>query len=101
MKTADIAAACRICAQRQNKRSGVRKIPPPVPVRPDRNPRPAPTPIAVGFDGATVSAGSPPRNMNSAAEKKKTRPVKILRNEDEGWILPSGYEAGNLRSAQW
>ncbi len=56
MNSAETAAAWRILAQRQNSRSGVRNIPPPVPVSPARNPRPAPTLIAIGRDGVNVAA---------------------------------------------
>src|SRR3982750_3895043 len=88
-----------MCAHRQNKSSGVRKIPPPVPVRPERNPKPAPTPIAIGFVGATVSLGSPRRKINRAAEKRSTSPIRILRIEAEGWIYPPKYAAGTDSSA--
>ena len=49
MNKAETAAALRIDAQRQNRSSGVRKIPPPVPVRPERKPMPAPVPIETGI----------------------------------------------------
>ena len=57
MNKAETAAALRIDAQRQNRSSGVRKIPPPVPVRPERNPMPAPVPIESGMGGGVVSGG--------------------------------------------
>jgi hypothetical protein len=42
MNKAETAAACFIRAQLQKSKSGVRNIPPPVPVKPERNPMPAP-----------------------------------------------------------
>src|SRR5262245_6727725 len=48
-------------------RSGVRKIPPPVPVNPARNPSPAPTLIATGREGGNVCSGSLRRNTSRAA----------------------------------
>src|SRR2546425_8763833 len=94
MKSAETAAACRICAQPQNRRSGVRKIPPPVPVKPERNPRPAPIPIAVGFDGDVTSAGSLRRKTKRAAEKSSTTPIKILSTDADGCRYPPKYAAG-------
>src|SRR5262249_51403680 len=84
MNSAETAAAWRMRAHSQNKRSGVRKIPPPVPVRPARRPSPAPTPIAVGFDGGFVSSGSLRRKTNGAAEKSRKSQKKILRTEADG-----------------
>src|SRR5690348_924431 len=84
IKSADIAAACLIAAQRQKRRSGVRKIPPPVPVRPERNPSPAPTPIATGLIGGFVSAGSLLRKNNRLAENSSTTPIRIRSTPAEG-----------------
>src|SRR6184192_2737146 len=58
MNNAETAAAWRMCAHSQNSNSGVRNIPPSVPVRPERKPRPAPALIATGREGATVCGGS-------------------------------------------
>ena len=71
MNKAEIAAARRIDAQRQNRSNGVRKMPPPVPVKPERNPMPAPTPIEAGTDGGSMFGGSPWRKNKRAAENKK------------------------------
>jgi hypothetical protein len=79
MNKAETAAARRIDAQRQNRSSGVRKIPPPVPVRPERNPMPAPIPIEAGTDGGVVFGGSPCRKNKRAAENRSTAPISILR----------------------
>ena len=84
MNSAETAAACRMCAHRQNSNNGVRNIPPPVPVSPERNPRPAPALIATGREGVTVCGGSPRRNTSRAAEKSSTTPIKIRRTEADG-----------------
>src|SRR5260370_41665630 len=99
MNSAETAAACRICAHRQNSRSGVRNIPPPVPVNPERNPRPAPTLMAVGRDGGRRVAGSLRRKIKRNAEKKSTRPIKILKTEADGCKGPPKKEAGNQSKA--
>ena len=57
MNNAETAAAWRMCAHRQNSNSGVRNIPPPVPVRPERKPSPAPVLIATGRDGGSFAVG--------------------------------------------
>jgi hypothetical protein len=47
MKAEEIPAACRKLAHPMNSKSGLRKMPPPIPVRPDRKPRTAPDIMAV------------------------------------------------------
>src|ERR1700730_16968882 len=89
-----------MCAHRQNSKSGVRKIPPPVPVRPDRNPRPAPTPIATGREGSAMFGGSLRREIKRTAEKSSTNPIRILQPEADGCKWPPKYAAGIESSAK-
>ena len=77
MNNAETAAACRMCAHRQTSNNGVRKMPPPVPVRPERSPMPAPTPIAAGVEGGATSGGSPRRKIKCTAEKSRIRPSRV------------------------
>ena len=51
IKRAETAAAVLVRAHRMSRSSGVRKMPPPVPVRPESNPRPAPMERAAGEHG--------------------------------------------------
>ena len=51
MNGADTAAAVLVRPQRRKIRSGVRKIPPPVPVRPDSRPSSPPAPRATSLGG--------------------------------------------------
>src|SRR5204863_2042697 len=59
MNMAEMADAVFVGAQWRKITSGVRKIPPPVPVSPDRSPKAPPMTTASGFGGAFVwpSAG--------------------------------------------
>src|SRR5438046_9118484 len=84
MKSAETAAACRMCAHRQKSRTGVRKIPPPVPVNPARKPRPAPTLIATGREGEAVCGGSLARKKSRVAEKSSTMPIRTLKTDADG-----------------
>src|SRR6266700_5926344 len=86
-------------AHRQNSRRGVRNIPPPVPVNPARNPRPAPTLTAIGREGGNGCGGSLRRKKSRAAEKSRTVPIKILRIEADGCKYPPTYAAGMESSA--
>src|SRR6266566_5688517 len=79
MNNADTAAACRMCAHRQNSKSGVRNIPPPVPVSPERKPRPAPTLMAVGCDGVRRFGGSLRERSNVQRRKAAPAQSKFLR----------------------
>ena len=54
INNADTAAAFFASAQPMKSKSGVRKIPPPVPVRPDNNPIPAPDANACIRGGAMI-----------------------------------------------
>jgi len=100
MNSAETAAACRMCAHRQNNRSGVRNIPPPVPVSPERNPRPAPTLMAVGREGVTISVGSARRKIKRTAEKRSTSPIKIFKTEADGCIATK-IGGGNRKQRKW
>src|ERR1035437_8233734 len=69
MKRAETAAAVLVRAQRISRSSGVRKMPPPVPVRPESNPRPAPMERAAGRDGQERKGPEePPREIPGAPE---------------------------------
>src|SRR5204862_8313179 len=94
MNSAETAAACRICAHRQNSSSGVRNIPPPVPVSPARNPRPAPTLIATGADGGDACGGSLRRSKSLAEEKSSTTAITILTTDADCGKYPPKYTAG-------
>ena len=63
MNSAETAEAVLVRAQCIKIRSGVRKMPPPVPVNPASNPRPAPMPSAAGRDGVCGSSSSEVRMM--------------------------------------
>src|SRR5438105_7391715 len=70
MKGAEIADAARISDQPIYSRSGLRNIPPPTPVRPDRNPIAAPEIIAAqrsGGFGSLTTGLSEDRNIKTAA----------------------------------
>src|ERR1700736_972183 len=94
MNNAETAAACRMWAHRKNKRRGVRKIPPPVPVRPERNPTAAPVPRATGALGGVTIGGSPRRKIKRTAEKRRTTPIKSFRIEAGTCKYPPRYAAG-------
>src|SRR5260370_41984990 len=68
MNNAETADACFVFAQFKKSKRGVRKIPPPVPVRPERNPMPEPTASAAGKGGGVTVGGLPRRKNNRAAE---------------------------------
>ena len=79
INSAETAAAFFVVAQRISKSNGVRKIPPPVPVSPDNNPRKAPTPIATGFDGSLGVSSFNCGMRKGMAEKSKIAPTIILK----------------------
>src|SRR5437868_12728000 len=83
-----------MCAHRQKSRTGVRKIPPPVPVNPARKPRPAPTLIATGGEGGAVCGGSLARKKSRVAEKSSTMPIRTLKTDADGCKYPPIYAAG-------
>jgi hypothetical protein len=58
MNTTEVAAAVFVGAQRMTIISGVRKIPPPVPVRPESSPRMPPTIVETPRDGAITAVAS-------------------------------------------
>src|SRR5881409_33090 len=75
--TPDVA---RVSAQPIDKSSGLRKIPPPTPVRPDRNPIAAPHASAAHMGGRCVSLTiglSADRSIHTAAYRSTT-PTMIL-----------------------
>ena len=79
MKSAETAAAVLVRARRMSKSSGVRKMPPPVPVRPDSSPSPAPIEIAAGREGSRTTSSAPGRRRKRAAENQSTRPTEALK----------------------
>src|SRR2546429_8422935 len=81
-KTAD---ACFVFAQLEKSKRGVRKIPPPVPVSPERNPMPEPTARAADNGGGVTAGGSPRRKNNRAAEKNSTSPIMIFKARAGNW----------------
>src|SRR5438445_8161755 len=76
---AEMAEAVFVRAQCMKITSGVKKIPPPVPVRPESKPSPAPTPNATGFVGGFGSPSAGGRNKNLAAENSSTSPTSTLK----------------------
>lgn len=58
IKRAETADAVLVRAQCMKITSGVRNMPPPVPVSPDNRPSPAPTPKANGLDGCCGSSSA-------------------------------------------
>src|SRR5438270_2721183 len=93
MNNAETADACFVFAHLENRRRGVRNIPPPVPVRPERNPIPEPTASAAGKGGG-ATAGSTRRKNNRAAEKSSTSPIVILNIQAVNLRLLSKLEDG-------
>ena len=85
INNAETADACFVFAHLEKSKRGVRKIPPPVPVRPERNPIPEPTASAVGKGGGTTAGGSPRRKNNRTAEKSSTSPMTILKIPAGNW----------------
>src|SRR5207302_8404201 len=85
INNAETADACFVFAQLEKSRRGVRKIPPPVPVRPERNPMPEPTASAAGKGGEVTAGGSPRRKNNRTAEKSRMRPIKIFKIRAGKW----------------
>src|SRR5256885_13586585 len=100
MNNAKTAAAWRMCAHSQNRNSGVRNIPPPVPVRPERKPRPAPVLIATGREGATVCGGALRRKTTPASGKSGKAPIRKRSSEGEGWRETPTHADRMGRSAQ-
>jgi len=85
MNNAETADACFVFAHLENRRRGVRNIPPPVPVRPERNPIPEPTASAAGKGGGATAGESPRRKNNRAAEKSSTSPIMIFKIRVGNW----------------
>src|SRR6184192_3690156 len=71
MNNAETAAAWRMCAHSQNSNSGVRNIPPPVPVRPERKPSPAPTLMATGREGASLRRVASAKHQPRSGKKQR------------------------------
>ena len=78
----------------------MRKIPPPVPVNPAKNPRPPPTLIATGRVGGDVCGGSLRRTSSRAAENSRTTPIRIFRIAADGCRKPPRYAAGMESNAK-
>src|SRR5207244_8761925 len=85
INNAETADACFVFAHLEKRRRGVRKIPPPVPVRPERNPMPEPTANAAGKGGGETARGSPRRKDNRAAEESSTNPIMIFKTRAGNW----------------
>src|SRR5438445_11814683 len=85
INNAETADACFVFAQLEKSKRGVRKIPPPVPVRPERNTMPAPTASAVGKGGEVTAGGSPRRKNNRAAERGSRSPIRIVETRAGNW----------------
>src|SRR6476661_5813716 len=85
INNAETADACFVFAQLEKSKRGVRKIPPPVPVRPERNPMPEPTASAAGKGGGATAGGSPRRKNNRAAETSSTSPIMIFKTRAGNW----------------
>src|SRR3954454_25076527 len=79
INNAETAAAVLVRAQRISSSSGVRKIPPPVPVRPDSKPKPAPIDRAAGSEGWPATSSLAGFSRKRAAESSKTTPTRILK----------------------
>ena len=85
MNKAEIAAAVFMCVHRKNSNIGVRKMPPPVPVIPERKPIPAPKGIAAVRCGAWTFSGSLREKDSRKAEQSRTPPT-ITRSTCAGTI---------------
>jgi hypothetical protein len=81
MNSAETADAVFVLAHPINMTSGVKKIPPPVPVKPAKSPNPAPTPYEMGFDGARGCGFSFGSSKNFTADNSKMIPTRILKKE--------------------
>src|SRR5258708_34745924 len=87
MNTAATPDAMRVSDQPPNKSIGERKMPPPVPVSPDRSPTNAPnaTPTVIGGPGGALifvwffghRNRAPPLIRNAAAKRPENRPRKL------------------------
>ena len=73
------AAAVFVRAQRMRRRSGVKKIPPPVPVRPESKPRPAPIATEAPREGSCITSSAPGRSRKRTAENHSTSPTMTLK----------------------
>ena len=80
MKLAATPEITLMGAQWKNTKIGLRKIPPPTPVRPDRKPNPAPVNNKKGMDGFFTSSLNPflAWEINRQAENNKMKPTKGL-----------------------
>src|SRR5262249_46361144 len=88
MNIAEIAEAVFVGAQWRIITTGVRKMPPPVPVSPERSPSPPPTTMASDFGGGCVWRSAGGRIMNRAAEKRRTRPTSQLKTSVGKFLKP-------------
>ena len=75
MKTTDVAAACRVVHHPARSKSGVRKMPPPVPVRPASSPRAAPLKTRRRALGCFRDSGSLTEAPRRMALKTRTMPT--------------------------
>lgn len=75
MKPTAIPEVFRVASQPSHRMIGDRKMPPPVPVRPDSTPMPAPTPTAThsgGGTGVSTARGSRGHRKRTAAIRSRT-----------------------------
>ena len=97
MNRADTAAVFLTSAQRISSSKGVKKIPPPVPVNPDKKPRTPPSTMAKGFDGSWVTSVAIFGIKKRVAENNKTIPTMILKRCVDKLIYPPQKANGEDR----
>ena len=80
MNATETPAVLRVSAQPRSRINGLRKIPPPTPVSPERNPMPEPKIKANGSDTGFCSAGAWAVWLNASrhAANSSTQPRMIL-----------------------
>lgn len=94
IKTTEAAAVAFTGAHFINKIKGVKKIPPPVPVRPAKNPIPAPEDTLTDGCISTISYGSFILNKNRTAENKRIAPTNISKISAGKFKYPPAKAAG-------
>ena len=75
MNAAATPPVSRVSAQPMNSRSGLRKMPPPVPVRPASSPIPAPQTIATSVGGSCFACSRRRTRAESLLSKARGRPA--------------------------
>ena len=100
MKTADMAAACLGRAQPMKSKSGVRKMPPPVPVKPESKPIKAPVASAASSGGALAGLSVLACTNKRTAETKSAAPSSNLKPAVGKLMAPPMKAQGTAKAAK-